>query len=49
MANFGSTSTVCMIDAENIASAWVAKKCGYQEFLRATYKDHPTMLYRRQP
>ena len=30
------------------ASIWVAKKCGYQEFLRATYKDHPTMLYRRQ-
>jgi RimJ/RimL family protein N-acetyltransferase len=47
--NFGSTPTVCMIDPENIASAWVAKKCGYQEFLRATYKDHPTMLYRRQP
>ena len=46
--NFGLTSTVCMIDPENIASAWVAKKCGYQEFLRATYKDHPTMLYRRQ-
>jgi RimJ/RimL family protein N-acetyltransferase len=45
--NFGSTSTVCMIDPENIASAWVAKKCGYQEYLRATYKDHPTMLYRR--
>ena len=47
--NFGSTSTVCMIDPENIASAWVAKKCGYQEFRRATYKDHSTMLYRRQP
>ena len=27
-----------MIDPENIASAWVAKKCGYQEFRRATYK-----------
>lgn len=47
--NFGSTPTVCMIDPENIASAWVAKKCGYQEYLRATYKDHLTMLYRRQP
>jgi RimJ/RimL family protein N-acetyltransferase len=46
--NFGSTPTVCMIDPENIASAWVAKKCGYQEFLRASYKDHATMLYRRQ-
>ncbi len=46
--SFGSTPTVCMIDPENIASTWVAKKCGYQEFLRATYKDHATMLYRRQ-
>ena len=46
--NFGSTPTVCIIDPENIASTWVAKKCGYQEYLRATYKDHPTMLYRRQ-
>lgn len=46
--HFGSTPTVCMIDPENIASAWVAKKCGYQEYLRATYKDHPTTLYRRQ-
>ena len=46
--NFGSTPTVCMIDPENIASAWVAKKGGYLEFLRATYKVHPTMLYRRQ-
>ena len=46
--HFGATPTVCIIDPENIASTWVAKKCGYQEFLRAMYKDHPTMLYRRQ-
>jgi RimJ/RimL family protein N-acetyltransferase len=45
--HFGSAPTVCMIDPENIASAWVAKKCGYQEFQRAIYKDHQTMLYRR--
>src|SRR5512144_250874 len=45
--NFGSKPTVCMIDPENIASIYVAKKCGYQEFLRATYKGHPTALYRR--
>lgn len=44
---FGSTPTVCVIDPENIASAWIAKKCGYQEFQRATYKGHPTVLYRR--
>lgn len=44
---FGSAPTVCMIDPENIASAWVAKKCGYREFQRAVYKDHPTVLYRR--
>lgn len=46
-AHLGSTPTVCMIDPENIASAWVAKKCGYQEFQRATYRGHPTVLYRR--
>jgi RimJ/RimL family protein N-acetyltransferase len=45
--HFGKQHTVCMIDPENIASVWVAKKCGYQEFHRATYKDHPTVLYRR--
>jgi len=44
---FGSKPTVCMIDPENIASAWVAKKCGYNELTRAMYRDHPTMLYRR--
>ena len=46
-AHFGPRPTVCMIDPENIASAWVAKKCGYQEYQRATYRGHPTMLYRR--
>lgn len=45
--HFGSAPTVCLIDPENIASAWVAKKCGYQELQRALYKDHPTVLYRR--
>lgn len=45
--HFGSTPTVCIIDPENIASAWVAKKCGYQEVMRAMYKEHPTMLYKR--
>jgi RimJ/RimL family protein N-acetyltransferase len=44
---FNAKPTMCMIDPENIASAWVAKKCGYQELMRAVYKDHPTMLYRR--
>jgi RimJ/RimL family protein N-acetyltransferase len=37
---FGSKPTVCMIDPENIASAWVAKKCGYNELTRAMYRDH---------
>jgi RimJ/RimL family protein N-acetyltransferase len=45
--HFGDTRTVCLIDPENIASAWVAKKCGYQEFMRATYKDKATILYKR--
>jgi RimJ/RimL family protein N-acetyltransferase len=46
-AQFGKLRTVCIIDPENIASAWVAKKCGYQEVQRTTYRDHPTVLYRR--
>jgi RimJ/RimL family protein N-acetyltransferase len=46
-SHFGGKPTVCMIDPENIASVWVAKKCGYQEFQRASYKDHQTVLYRR--
>jgi hypothetical protein len=30
-----------------VASARVATKCGYLEFGRTTYKDQPTILFRR--
>jgi len=39
--------TVCLIDPNNLASIRVAAKCGYREFARTTYKDHPTILFRR--
>lgn len=39
--------TVCMIDPENLASLAVARKCGYLEFARATFRDKPTILFER--
>lgn len=37
----------CMIQPENRASIRVAQKCGYREFERTTYKEQPTILFRR--
>jgi RimJ/RimL family protein N-acetyltransferase len=45
--HFGSARTVCLIHPDNVASARVATKCGYLEFGRTTYKDQPTILFRR--
>jgi RimJ/RimL family protein N-acetyltransferase len=39
--------TGCLINPDNQASIRVAKKCGYKEFCRTTYKDHPALIYRR--
>jgi RimJ/RimL family protein N-acetyltransferase len=47
-AHFGSARTVCIIHPENSASIRVAEKCGYQEFRRTTYKDHPTIVFARE-
>ena len=44
---FQGASTVCLIDPENVASIRVAVKCGYREAERGTYKDEPTLLFRR--
>ena len=44
-ANLGPGRTVCMIDPGNLPSIAVAKKCGYTEFARTTYKGEPTILF----
>jgi RimJ/RimL family protein N-acetyltransferase len=45
--HFGTARTVCLIHRDNVASIRLATKCGYREFGRTTYKDQPTMLFRR--
>jgi RimJ/RimL family protein N-acetyltransferase len=42
---FRGQETVCIINAENLASIRVAQKCGFREFARTTYKTEPTILY----
>lgn len=42
-----SQHTVCIIGPENTASIRVATKCGYAEVLRTTYKNEPTILFKR--
>ncbi len=39
--------TVCMIAPDNIPSIRVAAKAGYQEFARAMYNSHETILFER--
>lgn len=46
-ANLPVKRTVCMIHPDNSPSIYVAKKFGYREFARATYKGQPTILFRR--
>jgi RimJ/RimL family protein N-acetyltransferase len=46
-AHFGQTRTVCIIRPENLKSIRVAEKCGYREFRRTTYKEHPTIMFAR--
>jgi RimJ/RimL family protein N-acetyltransferase len=45
---FGPVPTVCMIAPENAASLRLAEKLGYHEFARATYKERPSVLLRRE-
>lgn len=47
--HFGGKTTGCLISPDNIASIRVAQKGGYQEFSRTFYKDHPVIVYRREP
>lgn len=46
---FGAARTVCLIDPDNLASIHVARKCGYRELRRASYKDEPTIVFERAP
>jgi RimJ/RimL family protein N-acetyltransferase len=39
--------TVCVINPENTASVGVARKCGYAEYARTTYKESPVILLER--
>lgn len=43
----GFEKTVCIIDPDNAASLAVARKAGYAETLRTTYRDGPTVLLER--
>ena len=44
---FAGRQTACIINPDNAASIGVAQKCGYREFARTTYKDAPTVMFRR--
>jgi RimJ/RimL family protein N-acetyltransferase len=37
-----------IIDVGNTASLRVASKCGFREYTRSAYKDHPVVMLRRQ-
>ena len=43
----GAQRTVCIIDPENVASLNVARKTAYNEVLRTTYHEKPTILLER--
>ena len=45
--NRGGTRTACIIDETNSRSFRVAQKCGYREFARTEYHDHPIMVLER--
>ena len=46
-AHFGPVRTVCLISPENAPSLRVAEKSGYNEVVRTTYKDQPTIILER--
>lgn len=46
--HFARSDFVCIISPENTASIRVAEKAGYRAIARTTYKDGPTMMYRRE-
>lgn len=45
--HFGSKTTGCLINPDNIASIRVAEKGGFKSFCHTFYKDHPAIILRR--
>ena len=48
-ANFESARTCCIISPENQASIRVAEKTGYHEVAHTIYRDHPVIVFHREP
>ena len=46
---FSDPRTLCVIHPENRASLRVAEKCGFREWLHASYKGEPAALLLRTP
>lgn len=46
-AHFGRRDFMCIISPGNDPSIRVADKLGYREIARTTYKDTPTLMFRR--
>jgi len=44
---FTDPRTMCLIHPENLASLRVAEKCGFREWLRATYHGEPCIIFQR--
>jgi RimJ/RimL family protein N-acetyltransferase len=44
---FGPARTVCLIDADNLASIRVAHKCGYTVFEETLFHERPTLFLAR--
>ncbi len=45
--HFGRRDFMCIISPDNAPSIRVAVKAGYREIARTTYKDTPTVMFRR--
>jgi RimJ/RimL family protein N-acetyltransferase len=48
-SQFGPERVVCIIDPGNEPSVNVARKCGFRQFARGTYKGEPTLMFERVP
>src|SRR3712207_1759394 len=46
-ANLEAQSYACIIDPENEASIRLARRMGFEESVRTSYKDAPTIIFRR--
>lgn len=47
--HFARARTCCIISPENDASIRVAEKTGYREVAHSLYKDHPVIVFHRDP